>query len=287
MKDFIDFKKVSLKNHKDINESTIQKIIAGDPKILGLGELILKDIERVQSNAGRLDLLLQDLETYKRYEVEIQLGKLDESHIIRTIEYWDIERRKYPQYDHCAVIIAEDITSRFLNILQLFNGHIPIIGIQMNAYEVDGKLGLIFTKVIDEMTLGLIDDDENTFESASREYWEEIGTKETVAVVDELLNIIQLEYQDVKLKYNKAYIGLTENGVPKNFIVFRVKKKHIRMEIRLQRTDEIDDLINESELDLMEYDNRDRRYRIRLSSKELQDNYDLIKILINKSYQSW
>ena len=30
-------------------------------------------------------------------------------------EYWDIERRRYPQYDHCAVLIAEDITSRFLN----------------------------------------------------------------------------------------------------------------------------------------------------------------------------
>jgi len=44
------------------------------------------------------------------YEIEIQLGSTDESHIIRTIEYWDIERKRYPQYDHTAVIIAEDIT---------------------------------------------------------------------------------------------------------------------------------------------------------------------------------
>lgn len=42
--------------------------------------------------------------------------------MIRTIEYWDIERKRYPQYEHCAVIIAEDITSRFLNVIQLFNG---------------------------------------------------------------------------------------------------------------------------------------------------------------------
>jgi hypothetical protein len=116
---------------------------------LGLGDLILKDKERVQPGAGRLDLLLKDPESNRRYEVEIQLGKTNESHIIRTIEYWDIERKRYPQYEHCAVIIAEDITSRFLNIIQLFNGNIPLIAIQMNAYQVDNKIGFIFTKVLD------------------------------------------------------------------------------------------------------------------------------------------
>ena len=49
-----------------------------------------------------------------RYKVEIRLGKTDECHIFRTIEYWDLERKRYPQYDHVAVFIAEDITSRFL-----------------------------------------------------------------------------------------------------------------------------------------------------------------------------
>jgi len=69
--------------------------------------------------------LLVNPEENLRYEVEIQLGATNESHIIRTIEYWDIERRRYPQYDHTAVIIAEDITSRFLNVITLFNGLSP------------------------------------------------------------------------------------------------------------------------------------------------------------------
>jgi hypothetical protein len=56
---------------------------------LDLGELVLRDKERIQPRAGRLDLLLQDPETKRRYEVEIQLGPTDETHIIRTIEYWD------------------------------------------------------------------------------------------------------------------------------------------------------------------------------------------------------
>jgi hypothetical protein len=40
---------------------------------LGLGDLVLRDRERRQTKAGRLDLLLQDPNSYKRYEVELQL----------------------------------------------------------------------------------------------------------------------------------------------------------------------------------------------------------------------
>jgi hypothetical protein len=114
--------RVLLTQHAELNERWVQERIAEDPSLLGLGDLILKDKERIHPNAGRLDLLCQDAETNRRYEIEIQLGKTDESHIIRTIEYWDIERKRYPQYEHTAVIVAETITSRFLNVISLFNG---------------------------------------------------------------------------------------------------------------------------------------------------------------------
>lgn len=113
--------KIFAKDSSHFTEKQIQELIAENPAILGLGDLELKDKERIHEKAGRLDLLLQDPNTKRRYEVELQLGKTDESHIIRTLEYWDIERKRYPQYDHCAVIIAEEVTSRFLNVLALFN----------------------------------------------------------------------------------------------------------------------------------------------------------------------
>ena len=124
---YAKFETFQLKNHPELTEKWVQERIAEDPSILGLGDLILKDQERMQPRAGRLDLLLQDAEASQRYEVELQPGNSDESHIVRTIEYWDIERKRYPQYDHTAVIVAEDITSRFLNVIGLFNGAIPII----------------------------------------------------------------------------------------------------------------------------------------------------------------
>jgi hypothetical protein len=72
-------KRISLKNHPLYSESWVQDIIAEGPSILGLGDLVLRDRERIQARAGRLDLLLQDPETYKRYEVELQLGATDET----------------------------------------------------------------------------------------------------------------------------------------------------------------------------------------------------------------
>src|SRR5690554_6904301 len=88
--------KINLRNHPDFNEIWLQDRIAENPQILELGELELIDRERKQNKSGRLDLLLADFENNSRYEVEIQLGQTDESHIIRCIEYWDIEKRRYP-----------------------------------------------------------------------------------------------------------------------------------------------------------------------------------------------
>ena len=79
--------KLNLLTHKELNETWVQQVIADDPTVLGLGDLILKDKYRIHLKAGRLDLPFQDAESKRRYEVEIQLGKVDESQIIRTIEY--------------------------------------------------------------------------------------------------------------------------------------------------------------------------------------------------------
>ncbi len=210
--DYVKFCRISLAAHLELNERWVQDRIAEDPTILGLGDVVLKDKERIQPRAGRLDLLLQDVDSSRRYEVVVQLGNSDESHIIRTIEYWDIERKRYPQYDHTAVIVAEDITSRFLNVIGLFNGMIPLIAIQMSAFKVDDTVGLVFTTVLDQLTLGMVDEDEEVQEATDRNYWEGYGSARTVAMVNELLEIAKTFDPELELKYNKFYIGLAKGG---------------------------------------------------------------------------
>lgn len=253
---------ISLKNHPTIKESWIQERIAEAPQILGLGNLILRDKERIQIGAGRLDLLLQDADLNKRYEVEIQLGKLDESHLIRTIEYWDIERNRYPQYDHYAVIIAEDITSRFLNVISLFNKTIPLIAIQMKAVKVGDAISLLFTTVLSEFKRGVDSDEEDEREVTDRHYWENRANQRTVGLVDSVVDIIHKFMPETKLKFNKFYIGVEKEGVVDNWVVFRPKKEFLRIEIRLPRSEELDKWLEDQKFDLMEYDGVWGRYRI-------------------------
>lgn len=275
--------KVSLANHSKLTEQWVQSIIADDPSILGLGDLILKDKERIHPKAGRLDLLLQDQDSQRRYEVEIQLGEVDESHIIRTIEYWDIERKRYPQYDHCAVIVAEDITNRFLNVINLFNGLIPLIAIKMEAYRNGDDYWLNFTTVLHEASLGLVEEDEIK-EVTDRSYWEKRGTAKTVALVDEALDLINGFTSGYELKYNAFYIGLTKDGRSDLFVLFRPQKLKTTMELRLEQTDEVDAMIERAGLDSMNYDNRWGRYRLRISKEDLRDNREVLSSLLRMAY---
>jgi hypothetical protein len=277
---------INLKSHPTLNEKWVQSIIGEDPSLLGLGDLILKDVERTQPGAGRLDLLFQDAETNLRYEVEIQLGKTDESHIIRTIEYWDIERKRYPQYDHVAVLIAEDITGRFLNIISLFNGFIPLIAIQLNAVSIGDQVALVFTTVLDQRT-GFAVEEEEVQEETDRTYWEKRGTKATVAMADDLLLHLKDIDPELVLKYNKFYIGLAKSGKPYNFVIFRPKKTAIRVEPKIKRSDEVEDKLDSAGLDVMEYSARDSRYRIRLIKNDLSKHADLLKQLFVQAYNEF
>jgi hypothetical protein len=79
-----------------LDEKWLQNKIRDDTSILGLGELEVLARERRQPQGGKIDFLMHLEETDTFYSIEIMLGKLDESHIIRTIEYWDIERQRRP-----------------------------------------------------------------------------------------------------------------------------------------------------------------------------------------------
>jgi hypothetical protein len=279
--------KLSIRSHPELNERWVQERIAEDPSILGLGDLILKDKERTQAGAGRLDLLLQDADSSRRYEVEVQLGKTDESHIIRTIEYWDIERKRYPQYEHTAVIIAEEITSRFLNVIGLFNGTIPLMAIQMNALQLGDTVTLSFTTVLDQVQFGLVDEDEEVQETTDRTYWENRGSKATVALADELLEVVQKLNPRLQLKYNKFYIGLATDGQPNNFAIFRPQKNAIRLAVRVRKTEEIDSAVEAAGLDVMDYDTREARYKIRLQKGDVQKHADMLRQLLQTSYREF
>jgi hypothetical protein len=69
MKKIFNPELIDIKNNPDITEKIIQDIIADNPSIIGLGDLVLKDKERILPKSGRLDLLMQDPESNRRYGI--------------------------------------------------------------------------------------------------------------------------------------------------------------------------------------------------------------------------
>lgn len=273
---YVKAKIISLKKHPIYNEKWLQDCIEADPSILGLGDLDFKYTEKIQVSGGRLDTILYDSVNNKRYEVEIQLGATDEKHIIRTIEYWDIERKRNPQYEHCAVIIAEEITSRFFNVISLFNGAIPLIAIQVKAIEVGDNVSLFFTKVLDENKFEL-DDEDIALEPKDRSYWENRASVNSLKLVDKIMLALGEVVCEYELKYNKHYIGITNknNGTANNFILFKARKDAVLFYAKIARSDDID-----GELDNFDYLPYDRwgNYRIRIREKDL-DNPQTVEFL--------
>ncbi|MFM0562262.1 hypothetical protein [Paraburkholderia sediminicola] len=275
-----------MKNSFEYNEKWLQARIEEDPTILGLGDLDFRDTEKILVGGGRLDTILYDPEYKKRYEVEIQLGKTDESHIIRTIEYWDIERKKNPQYEHCAVIVAEDITSRFLNVISLFNGFIPLIAIQVKAVKIGETISLFFTKVLDENKFDLLEE-ESAAEPTDKEYWEKKATKESLKLTERIMSSLGEITSEYGLKYNKHYIGLAKNNVANNFISFVPRKSAVLLAIKLEQTDEVNEIVAESDVDALPYDKQWNQYRIRIKESDLNSNLDVIKDLVLRAKKAY
>jgi len=284
---YVKSEKIWLKDRSEFDEAWLRDVITSDPTILGLGDVIVKDVERPQPKAGRLDLLLHDPEIEKRYEVEIMLGRVDESHIIRCLEYWDIERKRYPSYDHCAVLIAEDITTRFLNVISLFNSTLPIIALQMNAIKVNEQVVLGFVRVLDEVQAGSVQEDEELAEreTADRSYWEIRGSALSLGIVDECLKLLKEIDNNLELSYKKHYMGLIHHNRPNNFLVFKAKKKFLRIEIRVADLDGLAAKFKESDLEVFRIYKRHGRVWFDLREGDVQSNREFLKQIFEQSFK--
>ena len=270
--DFVRPKIIGMKSHPELNEQWLETRLKENPALLGLGEVDVRDNQRRQPSGGRLD------------EVEIQLGSVDESHIIRTIEYWDIERKRYPQYEHVAVIVAEDVTSRFLNVISLFNGAIPLIAIQIKAVEVNGALTLIASKVVDLVRLATDEEDEG--EVVDRTSWQNKSSDGSMKTMDRLIALVETVQPGLEPKYNKHYVGLTAAGMARNFVIFRPKKNFVLAEFKISQDEELASWLAETRLNVLSYDSRFGYYRVRVKQVDLDQQEEPLRKLITKARDS-
>ncbi len=205
------------------DEYWLQEYICENPSCLGLGDLETIAKEKRQKSGGRLDILMKGGDD-ELYEIEIMRRESDETHIIRTIEYWDIEKKKRPKKQHTAVLVAERINSRFYNVLNLLSHSVPIIGIQANLYKNKDTVSLVFTKIIDSFEEPEIEEENGStygIDHLQKKY------PETAQVINTLLPLVQELNCDNRVNYIKKGASIFIDGTRKIIIVRRGNKQYV------------------------------------------------------------
>ncbi len=266
-------KKIFIRNTgKD--EYWLQDIIYSNPERLGLGKLVAVRKEKRQSSGGRLDILLKDPNDNTMYEVEVMLGETDPSHIIRSIEYWDNEKRKYPQRQHFAVLIAESFDRRYFNIIQLLSLNVPMIAIQADLLEVGNEKILNFTKILD---VYVETEDEEEANPVTENTWREKApwTLDTAKKHLEILSEIE---KNIELKFTQSYISIVVNGKnnyqydkrtkPNSVVWFNVKEE--------EKVDAINKIFDDKNI-VYSYNNKYKDFSLTYDKNFISKNQDLIK----------
>jgi len=279
---YIPSKRISLRDTGN-GEAWLQELVFSDPSILGLGELKALSRERRQSSGGRLDFLLVDPDSERMYEVELMLGATDESHIIRTLEYWDIESRKSPNREHRAVIVAEEITNRFFNVIWLLNRSIPIIAIKLDTLKVGDGFVLTFTKVLDiyEEPEGRDTPEER---EATRHDWEN-SNPESLGVFDDCVKMLSENGKSPRITYNAGHIAV--GGQRKNFAWFtpRTKMPHCKVELRIGESNVESALEKLSKTSIESRSLSAGFILMKLTRPELKQNSELFHELLKKGIE--
>ena len=254
-----------MRDHSTLTERWLQDRINDDPSLLDLGDLRVLAREKPLRGGRRLDLLLVDENTATRFEVEIQLGPTDESQIVRALESWDLERRRYPSCNHVAVIVAEEITSRFFRVIGLFGESVPVVAVQVSALDLgEDMVTLVFTRVLDQRSVAAPDGDSLGAVSWDRNYWRDRASLATVALVDEMVALIIEMDPSVSPNFHKLYIGLRTGSRVTNYVSFRPRTEYVLTDIKIPESADLEATLDATDIIRQPYDHRVGRYSLQV-----------------------
>ena len=265
-----------------LDEYWLQDQIYENPTCLGLGDLESVSKERIQSPGGRLDILLKNPEDDSMYEVEVMLGETDESHIIRTIEYWDNEKRRWPQRQHYAVLVAESVTRRFFNVIQLLSNSIPIIAIQANLIESEGQKSLHFSKVLD--TYEEPEDGTGDGEIYDEMYWNKKATW-TIEAARALLDCVGDMFDTPTIRFVKNYVAI--NVLGNNHFYFQkrsAKKSLFGFRISDDHLEDVSQLLDKQNISFVQKRNR---FKITCDAEFITKNKEMLRQIAEFVKQTW
>jgi hypothetical protein len=136
-------------------------------------------------------------------------------------------------------------------------------------------------KVLDSRRLRDDDQSPQTETGTDREYWEKYVGGDTLRIVDGSIELINAAGKVPRsLRYNREFIGLTENGQPNTFVVFSPKKAFVWITADLGSPDEWQKKLDDAGL---ESKPRASRVRFKVTLAQFDENKDLIRGILEQA----
>lgn len=265
---------VSIRDH-GLDEYWLQDYICQNPACLGLGDIELVSKEKKQSG-GRLDILMKGIDD-ELYEIEVMLGETNETHIIRTIEYWDIEKKKRPKRQHTAILVAERINTRFYNVINLLSYSVPIIGIQANLYRVGENVSMIFTKIVDSFEEPEIEEEGEILHGLESL---KVKSPETARVIETLTPLVTSSFSDYRINHRKTGATIFIGGAKKMTVARRGNKQaSVQYKVSEEDRTAVEELLDSNTIS---YDLKNGYIRIWVTPLSLSDKLDVHHQIIKK-----
>lgn len=276
---------LSLKAHPEFDETWLEKQIVEHPKILELGTTKVLRSQTVQKSGGRVDLLLKDEENEIFYTVELMLGAVDSSHIVRTIDYFLREQTRSLTEDwrHVAVLVAEDVRgSRFLEVVKYLSERMPLIVMELYALRIGDNFTMKCTRIFDgtaEQEAELEEQEEYT-----RDYWVKAASSASIELVDQLFLMMETLTTGIRPNYNKSHIGIAVGNRAENFVYFIPKQDFVRISARIANQSEWNKRLADAGFKLLDEGDR---VRFRVTPQQLPAHGKLLAELFEQSYREW
>ena len=105
-----------------------------------------------------------------------------------------------------------------------------------------------------------------------------------MAIADDCLKILREVVPSVVLAYKVHYIGLSIDGIARNFAIMRPKREFLRVAARVGKPETWADRLEEAGIVVMEGGRSRGRIVFRLGSQDLKNHHDLLHELFAAAY---
>lgn len=221
------------------------------------------------------------------FVVELMLGPVDSSHIVRTIDYWLENRKNVRRNVECkAVLIGERIIdSRFGEVVKFLTNSMPLVVKEVAALQLGGTMTLHFTTIFRSADL------EERVESAeatpvNAEFWAK-KDKQTLDVANAVVAILRDVDSSVSPNFTQGYINVRVGNRTQGFIGFRSIKGRVRISVKVEDASTWRKRLTSAGLQVIQTDKTDNKVRILVTQDDILKKRSTIKSLAKAGYDYW